>query len=90
MQKIATLSFRTSLEFAEQASFYAEFLGLSKTAYIEQAILEKNERAMAMRLQFLSSQLSAKSLEENVEMDAALGDGLVQNHQTRRNLRTGL
>jgi hypothetical protein len=77
MQKTATLSLRTSPEFAEQASFYAEFLGLSKTAYVEQAILEKNERAMAMRLQFLSRQLSAKSLEENAEMNAALGDGLV-------------
>jgi len=32
---------------------------------------------MAMRLQFLSRQLSAKSLEENAEMNAALGDGLV-------------
>lgn len=77
MQKTATLSLRTSPEFAEQTSFYAEFLGLSKTAYVEQAILEKNERAMAMRLQSLSRQLSAKSLEENTEMDAALGEGLV-------------
>ena len=77
MHKIATLSLRTSTELAQQTGFYAQFMGLSKTRYVEQAIQEKNERAMVDRLQKLSRQLSPKSLEENQAMVAAIGDGLV-------------
>ncbi len=77
MDKAITLSFRTDTAFAEATSLFAKFSGLNRSAYIEQAIKEKNERAMAERIAFLSQALSEQNLAINQELEPALGDGLV-------------
>ncbi len=76
MSKTATLSFRTEPSLAEETYAYAKFAGFTKTAYLEQAVKEKNQRTLAARIQFVSKQLSASSLVANEDMDSSTGDGL--------------
>ena len=76
MTKFATMSLRTTPSFADETSFFAQYSGVSKTQYLEQAIKEKNERVLADRISFLSSKLSAQSLAHSEAMDAAVGDGI--------------
>ena len=72
----ATLSFRVPTEFAEQTKLLARTLSMSASDYVREAVREKNERAIRDRMVFLSKQLSAQHLAENVCMDGSLGDGL--------------
>jgi hypothetical protein len=74
----ATLSFRAPAEFAEQTKALARTLSMSASDYVREAVREKNERAIKDRMVFLSRQLSALNLAENVSMDGSLGDGLGQ------------
>ncbi len=74
----ATLSFRAPLEFAEQTKTLARTMSMSASDYVREAVREKNERAIKDRMVFLSKQLSALNLAENVSMDGSLGDGLGQ------------
>ena len=71
-----TLSFRAPTEFAEQTKSLARTLSMSASDYVREAVREKNERAIRDRMVFLSKQLSAQHLAENVRMDGSLGDGL--------------
>ena len=71
-----TLSFRAPLEFAEQTKTLARTLSMSASDYVREAVREKNERAIKNRMVFLSRQLSALHLAENLSMDGSLGDGL--------------
>jgi hypothetical protein len=77
MDKSITLSFRTDTVFADAIALFAKFKGQNRSAYIEQAIREKNERTMAERIAFLSATLSTQSLATCEELDATLEDGLV-------------
>ena len=43
---------------------------------VREAVREKNERTMRDRMVFLSAQLSARHLQENLALDATTGDGL--------------
>lgn len=72
----ATLSFRASVEFAEQTKALAQAAHMSSSDYVREAVREKNERALRERMTFLSRQLSARHLSENQAMDGASGDGL--------------
>lgn len=72
----ATLSFRTSSEFAEQTRSLASLFNMPSSEYLREAVREKNERVLKERMVYLSKQLSAKHLLENEAMDAATGDGL--------------
>jgi hypothetical protein len=69
-----TLSFRAPAEFAEQTKTLARALSMSASDYVREAVREKNERAIKDRMIFLSGQLSAQQLAENL----SLGDGLGQ------------
>jgi hypothetical protein len=73
-----TLSFRAPAEFAEQTKTLARTLSMSASDYVREAVREKNERAIKDRMIFLSGQLSAQQLAENLSMDGSLGDGLGQ------------
>ena len=77
MDKAITLSFRTETAFADATALLAKFKGQNRSAYIEQAIREKNERTMAERIAFLSQALAAQSLATSEELDGTLEDGLV-------------
>ena len=73
-----TLSFRVPAEFAEQTKTLARSLSMSASDYVREAVREKNERAIKDRMVFLSRELSAQHLAENLSMDGSLGDGLGQ------------
>ena len=73
---LATLSFRADHDFAEQTRSLANTIGLKSSAYIREAVLEKNERLMAQRIGALSRELAAEHLAINESMDDALTDGL--------------
>lgn len=73
-----TLSFRAPADFVEQTKALARVLSMSASDYVREAVREKNERAMKDRMVFLSQQLSAQSLNENLVMDGSVGDGLDQ------------
>ena len=74
----ATLSFRAPADFAEQTKTLARTLNMSASDYVREAVREKNERAIKDRMVFLSKQLSALHLAENMSMDGSVGDGLGQ------------
>ena len=76
MGKTTTLSFRTEAAFAEETALFAKSAQQNRSDYIEQAVREKNERALAERIAFLSIKLSPQSLSVCEEMDDATGDGL--------------
>jgi len=67
-----THSFRAPSDFAEQT----KAMQMTSSDRAREAVREKNERALADRLVFLSAQLSGRHLAENHAMDAAAGDGL--------------
>ena len=71
-----TLSFRATSDFAEQTKALARSMQMTSSDYVREAVREKNERALADRLVFLSAQLSVRHLAENQAMDSAAGDGL--------------
>jgi len=71
-----TLSFRAPSDFAEQTKALAKAMQMTSSDCAREAVREKNERALADRLFFLSAQLSGRHLAENHAMDAAAGDGL--------------
>lgn len=73
-----TLSFRAPADFAEQTKALARVMHMSASDYVREAVREKNERAMKDRMVFLSRQLSAQSLNENLAMEGSVGDGLDQ------------
>jgi hypothetical protein len=73
-----TLSFRSPPEFAEQTRALARALGMTASDYVRDAVREKNDRALNDRMVFLSRQLSAQNLAENLSMDGSTGDGLGQ------------
>ncbi|MBC7861240.1 MAG: antitoxin of toxin-antitoxin stability system [Burkholderiaceae bacterium] len=66
-----TLTFRASFEFAEQTRFFAKSANLPLSAYISEAVREKNERQIAARMRFLSRRLGAESARVNREFEAA-------------------
>ena len=72
----ATLSFRAPAEFAEQTKALAKAMRMTSSDYVREAVREKNERALKERMVFLSAQLSAAHLAENLAMDTATGDGI--------------
>ena len=72
----ATLSFRAPAEFAEQTKALAKAISMTSSDYVREAVREKNERTMRDRMVFLSAQLSARNLQENLTLDATMGDGL--------------
>ena len=76
MGKTTTLSFRTEAALAEETTLFAKSAQQNRSDYIEQAVREKNERALAERIAFLSIKLSPQSLSVCEEMDDATGDGL--------------
>ena len=71
-----TLSFRVGSSFLEQTRSVANMLGMKGSAYIRQAIAEKNQRVMADRIATLSKKLAADHLAFNEELEGALTDGL--------------
>ena len=73
-----TLSFRAPAEFAEQTKTLARTLSMSASDYVREAVREKNERAIKDRMVFLSRELSAQHLAENLSLDGSLGDGFGQ------------
>lgn len=70
------LAFRASQDFAAQVDQLARLSGVSRSTYVRQAVEEKNVRALADRVMFLSQTLSAGHRQFNEELDATLGDGL--------------
>lgn len=76
MESEKILTFRASLELAEQTRLFAKSVNLPVSAYIRDAVREKNERQIAERMQFLSRRLGAESAQVNQEFEAAAGDGL--------------
>ena len=72
----ATLSFRATVELAEQTRALASAMRMTSSDYVREAVREKNERTLKARMIFLSARLSERHLAENEEMTAATGDGL--------------
>lgn len=72
----ATLSFRASVEFAEQTKALASLFNMPSSEYLREPVREKNERFLKDRLTFLSQKRAAQHLVENEAMDPASGDGL--------------
>jgi predicted transcriptional regulator len=75
MRAIA-LTFRASPEFASQVDQLAQCSGMSRSDYVRQALEEKNARALAERIAFLSRKLSTVHWQISEELDATAGDGL--------------
>lgn len=73
-KQFGLLSFRASQEFVEETRRLAGDKPLSQ--YLREAVREKNERAMADRIRYLSKRLAQESAEIADEFDAAAGDGL--------------
>ena len=72
------LTFRTTPEFAAKTDELARYARMTRSEYVREAVEEKNERTLAVRIAFLSRTLSAKHLEINEEMRASVGDGLAK------------
>lgn len=72
------LAFRANPDLAAQVDQLARFSGMSRSDYVRQAVEEKNARALAERVVFLSQVLSESHRQLNEELDASLGDGLAQ------------
>jgi hypothetical protein len=70
------LAFRANSDFAAQVDQLARFSGVSRSDYVRQAVEEKNARALAERVAFLSQALSTIHRQFNEELDASSGDGL--------------
>ena len=70
------ITFRASPEFAAQLDEFARASGLSRSEYVRAALEEKNGRALAERVRFLSRLFSAESAQIGEELDSASGDGL--------------
>ncbi len=65
-----TQSFRAPAELAEQTKWAAGLSNMPTSAYLREAVREKNERVLKERMTYLSQQLSAKHLAKN---DAMVG-----------------
>ena len=71
MSKPMTLSFRAEPDLIEQIALAAKIVRQNRADYMKQAVGERNERILTERVAFLSKQLSAQSLAECKELDAA-------------------
>lgn len=74
--RTVALTFRAETDLVNEVDALARSSGVSRSDYIRQALEEKNARALAQRMTFLSKALSARHLKVNNEIDASLGDGL--------------
>jgi predicted transcriptional regulator len=74
--RAVALTFRADADFASQVDHFAQSSGVSRSDYVRQAVEEKNARALAERMVFLSQTLSAKHEQINQEMEDSIGDGL--------------
>jgi hypothetical protein len=63
--------------YGEQTKGLASALSMSALNYMREAIREKNECAIKVRMVVLSKQLFAQPLAENQGMDGGVGEGLV-------------
>ena len=60
----------------DQVDALAKATGVSRSDYVRQAVEEKNARALAERVAFLSKALAASHKGVNEELEDSLGDGL--------------
>ena len=74
--RAVALTFRADADFASQVDSFARSSGVSRSDYVRQAVEEKNARALAERMVFLSQALSARHQQINQEMEDSTGDGL--------------
>jgi len=72
----AALTFRADADFVAEVDALARSSGVSRSDYVRQAVEEKNARALAERMAFLSKTLSARHASINQELEDAVGDGL--------------
>lgn len=70
------LTFRVDADFVSEVDRLARSYGVSRSDYIRRAVEEKNARALAERVAFLSKKLSARHKRLNEDMEGSLGDGL--------------
>ena len=71
-----TLTFRASIELAEQTRSAAKLADLKVSEFIRDAVREKLQRQTAERMRFLSKHLSAQSAAMTDEFEATAGDGI--------------
>ena len=74
--RAVALTFRAEADLVADVDSFARSSGVSRSDYVRQAVEEKNARAMAERVAFLSKALSASHKQFNEELEASLGDGL--------------
>ena len=72
----AALTVRADADFVAEVDALARASGVSRSDYVRQAVEEKNARALAERMVFLSKTLSARNASINQELEDAVGDGL--------------
>jgi len=72
----AALTFRADAAFVAEVDALARASGVSRSDYVRQAVEEKNARALAERMAFLSKTLSASHASINQELEGSVGDGL--------------
>lgn len=72
----AALTVRADADFVAEVDALARAYGVSRSDYVRQAVEEKNARALAERMVFLSKTLSARNASINQELEDAVGDGL--------------
>jgi predicted transcriptional regulator len=75
MRSVA-LTFRADADFISEVDRFARSSGVSRSDYVRRAVEEKNARALAERIAFLSRTLSASHKKINEELEGSLGDGL--------------
>lgn len=71
-----TLSFRAGDDFAKQTGALANCIGLKRSDYIREAVREKNESVMALRIASLSKALASDHLAINDDIVGSIEDGL--------------
>lgn len=69
-----TMSIRVHQAFADETETLAKAPPEQVSAYILEAVREKNERELARRIRVLSKRQSARNLAENKSMEGALTD----------------
>ena len=76
MPRELALTFRADAHFVTQVDDLARIQGVSRSDYVRQAVEEKNARAMADRVAFLSKALGERHAKFNNDLDGSTGDGL--------------
>jgi len=74
--RAVAVTFRADADFISEVDRFARSNGLSRSDYVRCAVAEKNARAWADRIAFLSRTLSAPHKQTNVELEGSQGDGL--------------